>query len=80
MKNFVKGCKAHALPPVKVASRWISHHSALGENDGVVVGASRLAQVGDTVTNIRKGPLPLEVVVLVEGIWDVVKHTRGSII
>lgn len=80
MKNFVDGCKAHALPPVELASRWIAHHSVLGENDGIVVGASRLAQVGDTVTNVRKGPLPQEVVVLVEGIWDAVKHTRGSMI
>ncbi|KAI7779911.1 hypothetical protein LA080_000234 [Diaporthe eres] len=80
MNNFLNGCRAHALPPVEVASRWIAHHSALSENDGIVVGASRLAQVGDTVTNIRRGPLPQEVVVLVEGIWDAVKHTRGSMI
>lgn len=80
MGDFVRGCKTHALSPVEVASRWIVHHSVLSENDGIVVGASRLAQVGDTVTHIRKGPLPQEVIVLVEGIWDAVKHTRGSMI
>ncbi|KAK7711265.1 hypothetical protein SLS63_012698 [Diaporthe eres] len=80
IRDFFTACRAHGLPPVEVASRWIAHHSALCEIDGIVVGASRLAQVGDTVTNIRRGPLPLEVVVLVDGIWDVVKHTRGSMI
>lgn len=80
MRDFLTACRAHALSPVEVASRWIAHHSTLGGNDGIVVGASRLAQVGDTVANIRRGPLPEEVVVLVDGIWDAVKNTRGSMI
>lgn len=80
MEGFVKGCRAHGLPPVEVASRWIAHHSALRENDGIVVGASRLAQVCDTVAIISKGPLPQEVAVLVGGIWDAVEHKRGSMI
>lgn len=80
MKTFVDGCRAHSLPPVEVASRWIAHHSALGDDDGIVLGASKLAQVGDTVANIRKGPLPEQVIVLSEDLWDAVKPTRGPMI
>ncbi|KAI3391731.1 hypothetical protein diail_6872 [Diaporthe ilicicola] len=80
MKEFVAGCKAHALPPVEVASRWSAHHSALGDQDGLVVGASKLAQVGDTVANIHKGQLPTPVVALVDELWDAVKPLRGSMI
>ncbi|KAJ0120485.1 hypothetical protein J7T55_015214 [Diaporthe amygdali] len=80
MKEFVSGCKAHALPPFEVASRWIAHHSALGDDDGIVIGASKVAQVSATVTNIRKGPLPAPVVVLTEDLWNSVKPIRGSTI
>ncbi|EOO02315.1 putative aldo keto protein [Phaeoacremonium minimum UCRPA7] len=42
--------------------------------------ASKLAQVGDTVANIRRGPLPAPVVTLVDELWDAVKPIRGSMI
>lgn len=80
MKEFVDGCSVHNLQPVEVASRWISHHSALGDNDAVVLGASKLAQVGETVEYIGKGPLPDEIVALVESLWAAVKPIRGSTI
>lgn len=80
MKDFVDGCRAHGLQPVEVASRWISHHSALGESDGIVLGASKLAQVGDTVTNIHKGSLSQEVAALADSLWDAVKDIRGSML
>lgn len=77
---FVEGCKANNLQPVEVASRWISHHSALGDEDAIVLGASKLEQVGDTVANIEKGPLPEEIVALVDRAWATVKPIRGSMI
>ena len=80
MKKFIAGCKTHGLPPVEVASRWIAHHSALADEDSLVIGASKLAQVGDTVANIRRGPLPAPVVTLVDELWDAVKPIRGSMI
>lgn len=80
MKEFVEGCKANNLQPVEVASRWISHHSALGDEDAIVLGASKLEQVGDTVANIGKGPLPEKIVAMVDRAWAMVKPTRGSMI
>lgn len=41
---------------------------------------SRLVQVGDTVANIRKGPLPAPVVALADELGDAVKTVRGSMI
>lgn len=78
MKTFVAGCEAHGLLPVEVASRWIAHHSALNEEDGIVLGASKLVQVGETVAHIRKGPLPTPVVASAEELWQAVKSIRGS--
>lgn len=80
MKEFVAGCSAHSVPPVEVASRWIAHHSVLSDSDGIVLGASKLSQVSETVANIRKGPLPEEVVVLADRVWNAVECVRGSMI
>lgn len=80
MKAFVTGCKAQGLLPVEVASRWMAHHSSLNDKDGIVLGASKLTQIGDTVANIRKGPLPANAVKLAEELWESVKPIRGSTI
>ncbi|KAI1367953.1 putative oxidoreductase [Xylaria arbuscula] len=80
MKKFDKDVKALGLTPLEVAARWITHHSALGDNDGVLLGASRCDQIVDTVGIIRKGPLPDAVLPLVEELWDAVKETRAPIL
>lgn len=80
MKAFVSGCRAQGMLPVEVASRWIAHHSPLNDKDNIVLGASKLSQVGDTVANIRKGPLPAYVVKLVDELWESVEPIRSSII
>jgi aryl-alcohol dehydrogenase-like predicted oxidoreductase len=80
MKQFVAACSAHDLQPVEVAIRWICHQSALGDDDAIVLGASKQAQVVDTMAHIRKGPLPHEVVVLVESLWAMVLPKCGSMI
>lgn len=80
MKAFVTGCEAQGLSPVEVASRWIAHHSSLNEKDGIVLGASKLEQVTETVANIREGSLPAQVVTLVDQLWEAVKPIRSSTI
>lgn len=80
MKTFVAGCANQGIPPIEVAGRWLAHHSALGNEDAIVLGARNLSQVVDTVGNIRKGPLGADVVKLVDDLWKSVKPIRGSII
>lgn len=80
MKAFVTACKAHDVLPVEVACRWMAHHSLLDEEDGIVLGASKLAQIGNTVAHIRKGPLSADVVKLMDELWESVKPIRGSTI
>ncbi|KAI1648735.1 putative oxidoreductase [Daldinia loculata] len=80
VREFDAGVRAKGLTPLEVAIRWAVHHSALGEEDGVVLGASRTAQVVETVEFARKGPLADDLVRLAEELWDAVKETRGEII
>ncbi|KAI1496601.1 putative oxidoreductase [Biscogniauxia marginata] len=80
VKNFDVKVKAHDMTPIEVAIRWVSHHSALGDNDSIVIGASKTAQLVETVAFIQKGPLPAAVLTLADELWDAIKETRGDII
>lgn len=42
-------------------------------SDGVVLGVSKLAQLNENVADLRKGPLPQEVVDVLEKAWILTK-------
>ena len=79
MKTFDAEVKSHNLTPIEVAIRWIAHHSALRDEDGIVLGASKVEQIRETVTMMKKGPLPREVLKIAEDLWSAVKGVRGEI-
>jgi aflatoxin B1 aldehyde reductase len=68
------------LTPLEVAVRWIFHHSVLGDEDAVIIGASRTSQLEETVALVRNGPLPPNLVTLGEELWERVKGSRKDII
>ena len=80
MKKFTAGVESHGMTPNEAAVRWIMHHSALRDEDGIVIGASKIDQVRETVSMIQKGPLPREILEMTEDLWLAVKETRGEII
>lgn len=57
-----------------LAYRWIVYHSALGEGDGVVVGARYLGQLEETLKAIEEGPLAEVIAVRASGVWEKVKR------
>lgn len=48
--------------------RWICYHSKLGPQDGVILGASKTDQIVQNVESIGKGPLPEEVVYVMDAL------------
>ena len=80
MKKFDAEVKVQGLSPIEVAVRWIAHHSALGEEDGIIMGASKAHQARETIAMIRKGPLPEAALASTEKLWGAVQGTRGEII
>lgn len=61
-----------ASPPLSLqeaALRWLVHHSALQEGDGIILGAKRVEQLESNVADARKGPLEGAVLEAVEGLW-----------
>lgn len=80
MKQFDAELKPHNMSPIEVAIRWIAHHSSLGDEDGIVMGASKAEQIRQTVSMINNGPLPGEILKIAEELWGALEDTRGEII
>ena len=59
-----------------VALRWVLHHSVLKaeHGDGMVIGASSLSQLKENLENCKAGPLPEEIVQIVEEVWGPAKE------
>ncbi|KAI0907276.1 putative oxidoreductase [Ustulina deusta] len=79
-KRFDIETRAQGLSPLEVAIRWIFHHSKLTDDDGVLLGASKVEQLVESVAFVRKGPLPDAAVLLAEELWERVKDTRSEVI
>ncbi|KAJ4392350.1 hypothetical protein N0V93_005976 [Gnomoniopsis smithogilvyi] len=79
MKRFDEAVGAEGLTSTEVAIRWVMHHSALTEDDSVILGASKIAQIQETVAFIRKGELPAKLLRLTEDLWETLSESRGKI-
>ncbi|EED79541.1 predicted protein [Postia placenta Mad-698-R] len=65
--NYLKPvAEKHGLRLTEIALRWCQHHSALTPDDGVILGASSVAQLEQNCQDSEKGPLPDEVVKALE--------------
>ena len=58
----------------EAAMRWLVYHSGLGAQDAVILGASKVAQIEGNTRDLKKGPLPYELVKEVDAVWDIVKE------
>lgn len=72
LKSLYEKCQAADTTVQGAALRWLVYHSALGDEDGVILGASKIEQIDDSVAEIAKGPLNgLEKAF--EELWEMVK-------
>ncbi|KAK4508360.1 hypothetical protein PRZ48_002098 [Zasmidium cellare] len=69
----------HNLTLIETALRWVVHHSKLdikdGGKDGIIIGVSSQAQLEGNLRDLEKGPLPEEVVKVLDEAWLVTKAT-----
>lgn len=80
VKTFDAKVKAKGLSSLEVAIRWAVHHSALGDEDAIILGASKATQLQESISLIQKGPLESPVIALVEELWAAVQQTRGDVL
>ncbi|KAI0380505.1 putative aldo/keto reductase [Hypomontagnella monticulosa] len=65
--------KPHGISKPEVALRWLAFHSKLQPQDAIIFGSSKLAQVKQNIEAIRKGPLPEDILVVLDDVWNIVK-------
>ncbi|KAJ5118734.1 NAD(P)-binding protein [Penicillium atrosanguineum] len=70
----------YELTDAEVALRWLKHHSRLQKNldDAIIVGASSIKHLEGNLMDLEKGPLPDEVVEVVENAWALVKSVAPN--
>ncbi|KAJ3483251.1 hypothetical protein NLI96_g6433 [Meripilus lineatus] len=61
----------HGLTLPEIALRWISHHSLLKREhgDAVLIGASSLGHITQNLIDLEKGPLPEEILKVLDDAW-----------
>jgi aflatoxin B1 aldehyde reductase len=67
--------KTANISPHAVALRWVANHSLLSaeHGDGVVMAASNIQQLSENIDALEAGPLPGDLVELLNGIWEKVE-------
>ncbi|KAI0702753.1 Aldo/keto reductase [Earliella scabrosa] len=61
----------HGLTMAEIALRWISHHSLMKREhgDSILIGASSLKHIEQNLVDLEKGPLPEEVLQVLDEAW-----------
>lgn len=75
LSDWESVAKEAGLSKAALAYKWVAYHSALSPQfeDAIIVGASRPAQLDETLHNLRSGPLAPDIVVKIEDLWLSVK-------
>ncbi|KAI0944310.1 hypothetical protein AcW1_002053 [Taiwanofungus camphoratus] len=71
---------AHNLTMAEIALRWISHHSLMKREhgDSILIGASSLEHIEQNLVDLEKGPLPDEVLNVLDEAWlSVLPHATN---
>lgn len=58
----------------ELSLRWLVYHSILSDEDGIILGASKVHQIERNAAQIKKGPLEEGVVRELERLWEGVKE------
>eukprot|EP01113_Clastostelium_recurvatum_P013547 TRINITY_DN17207_c0_g1_i1.p1 TRINITY_DN17207_c0_g1~~TRINITY_DN17207_c0_g1_i1.p1 ORF type:complete len:339 (+),score=80.73 TRINITY_DN17207_c0_g1_i1:39-1019(+) len=76
MPEYVAEARKHNISPAEVALRWMAYHSPLSKDrgDAIILGASKPEQFDTSIEGLKRGPLPSDLVALIDKIWDKVKE------
>lgn len=75
-ENVREAAERYGITSHAIALRWVLHHSALSaeKGDAIIVGARRLEQLKPALDTCEEGPLPDELVRLMEDVWAAVRN------
>ncbi|KAF9092852.1 hypothetical protein BGX23_003885 [Mortierella sp. AD031] len=70
---LTKAAQEHKLTLVEATLRWMSHHSGLNTQDGIIIGVGSIQHLEQNLIDLDKGPLPKDVVEAFDAAWAHVK-------
>ena len=75
LSKWEEAAKMEGTTKANLAYRWVIYNSALGEGkgDGLVIGASSVEQLEQTLEGVEEGRLSEEAVQRIDDIWEMVK-------
>ncbi|UZJ53104.1 hypothetical protein CBS101457_002424 [Exobasidium rhododendri] len=73
IKKMTKTCEENQVTLLEASLRWLKHHSPLGEEDGIIIGASTNQQLESNLEACQGGPLNEALVRAFEDMWTEVK-------
>lgn len=76
--NLTKVCEHEGVTVKDAALRWLMHHSPLGEQDGIILGASSTEQMEENLRACEDGPLADVVVRNFEDFWARYRQREGA--
>lgn len=74
LEKLTKACQGHWIAVKEATLRWFMHHSALGDENGVILGASSEEQAEENLRAYEGERLPEDVVERFESMWPAYKH------
>lgn len=75
-ENLTLACGEAQIKLKEATLRWLMHHSILGPEDGVILGASDEKQMRENLKACESGRLPEGVVAAFEDLW--VKYSSAG--
>ena len=77
IRKLIAAVEPLDISMAEASLRWLVFHSSLQEGDGIILGASRVAQLEKNSQDIAKGRLPEELVKVFEDAW---KDVRDDVV
>ena len=67
--------QGHGIGKAEMAYRWVAFNSALSvsRGDALIIGASRMEQLKESLAWFKKGPLPESAVKAIQEVWESIK-------
>lgn len=69
VRDLLDTIEPQEISGAEACLRWLYYHSILGAEDGVILGASKISQIVQNMTDISKGPLPEIVVQKIDSLF-----------
>ncbi|KAI0851994.1 Aldo/keto reductase [Daldinia vernicosa] len=78
VRKLLEAIEPLGIKPSEAALRWLAYHSVLGEKDGIILGATKVEQVKQNIEDIGRGPLPREIVGVIDAIGEAIDALGGG--